>query len=69
MVADQSIVGAVGTVTRPIRGGRLPGEVRILDAGQPVLLLAYSVDPRELGERVRVTHNRGSRQVDVAGWP
>lgn len=68
-MANQSIVGAVGTVTRTIRGGRLPGEIRVVDAGEPVLMMAYSVGPREVGERVRITHNRGSRQVDVSTWP
>ncbi|MDQ2796607.1 MAG: hypothetical protein M3Y06_05510 [Actinomycetota bacterium] len=68
-MANQSIVGAVATVTRTIRGGRLPGEIRVLDAGEPVLMMAYSVEPREIGERVRITHNRGSRQVDVSTWP
>ena len=24
---------------------------------------------RDVGERVRVTHSRGSRQVDVGDWP
>ena len=68
-MADQSIVGAVGTVTRAIRGGRLPGEIRVLDGGEPVLLMAFSEAPRDVGERVRVTHSRGSRQVDVGDWP
>lgn len=68
-MADQSIVGAVATVTRAIRGGRLPGEVRMLDGGEAVLLLAYSALAREVGERVRIVHNRGSNQVDVDRWP
>lgn len=68
-MADPSHVGAVGTVVRPIRGGRLPGEIRVIDGGEVVLLLAYCADPLSEGQRVRVVHNRGSRQVDVAPWP
>lgn len=68
-VADQSVVGAVGKVTRVVRGGRMPGEIRIVDAGLPILLMAYCDRPLEVGTRVRITHSRGSSQVDVDLWP
>ena len=66
---DRSIVGALGTVVRAVRGGRLPGEIQVVLAGEPTLLMAYCDEPLERGVRVQVVGNRGSRQVDVAPWP
>lgn len=62
-------MGSVGTVVRAIRGGRMPGEIRVIDGGEIVLLMAYSPEPVPEGRRVRVVHSRGSRQVDVGPWP
>ncbi len=62
-------MGALGTVVRPVRGGRLPGEIQVVLAGEPTLLLAYSDEPIERGTRVQVMRSRGSRQVDVEPWP
>ena len=66
---DRSIVGALGTVVRPVRGGRLPGEIQVVLAGEPTLLMAYCDEPLEQGVRVQVVGSRGSRQVDVTPWP
>lgn len=66
---DQSSVGKIGTVVRAVRGGGMPGEVRIVDAGEPMLIMAYCEQPLEVGSKVRVLRSRGSRQVDVAPWP
>lgn len=68
-MADQSLIGKVGTVVRAVRGGGLPGEIRILDGGEPTLLMAYCEQPIDVDARVRVVGSRGSRQVDVAPWP
>ncbi|WP_460605850.1 NfeD family protein [Jatrophihabitans fulvus] len=68
-MADPSLVGALGTVVRDIRGGRLPGEIRVVDGGEAVLLMAYCERPLAAGARVRVTGGRGPRQVDVRPWP
>lgn len=54
---------------RTIRGGRMPGEIRVIDGGEIVLLMAYCADPMDEGRRVRIVSSRGSRQVDVAPWP
>ncbi|MEO9138576.1 MAG: hypothetical protein ABI345_05860 [Jatrophihabitans sp.] len=54
---------------RTVRGGRIPGEIRVLDFGEPVLLLAFCDVALEIGRRVKVTSSRGSRQVDVQPWP
>ncbi|WP_375502566.1 hypothetical protein [uncultured Jatrophihabitans sp.] len=66
---DRSIVGALGRVVRPVRGGRLPGEIQVVLAGEPTLLLAYCDEPLAEGVRVQVVNTRGSRQVDVEAWP
>jgi hypothetical protein len=66
---ERSIVGALGTVVRQVRGGRLPGEIQVVLAGEPTLLMAYCEEPLEPGVRVQVVGNRGSRQVDVTPWP
>jgi hypothetical protein len=68
-VAGQSLVGKIGSVVRAIRGGALPGEVRVVVHGLPHYLIAYSKDPVAHGVQVLVIHNRGSRQVDVEPWP
>ena len=66
---DRSIVGTLGTVVRPVRGGRLPGEIQVVLAGEPTMLLAYCEEPLAEGVRVQVVSSRGSRQVDVEVWP
>jgi hypothetical protein len=68
-VTGQSLVGKVGSVVKAIRGGQLPGEVRLVIQGIPHYLLAYCGEPVASGADVLVIHNRGSRQVDVEPWP
>jgi membrane protein implicated in regulation of membrane protease activity len=68
-MADQSLVGMLGSVVRAVRGGKMPGEVRVVQAGMPILLMAYSDEELPVATRVRVVHSRGSRQVDVEPWP
>lgn len=68
-MSEQALMGKVATVVRAVRGGGLPGEIRVLDGGEPVLLMAFSEQPVDVGARVRIVHSRGSRQVDVAPWP
>lgn len=68
-VAATPGVGALGTVVREIRGGKLPGEIRVIDGGEALLLMAYCEQPVAAGARVRVTGGRGPRQVDVRPWP
>ena len=63
------MVGALGTVVRPVRGGRVPGEIQVVLAGEPTMLLAYCAEPLPEGVRVQVVGSRGSRQVDVEVWP
>ncbi|WP_375487622.1 hypothetical protein [uncultured Jatrophihabitans sp.] len=66
---DHALLGAVGTVVRPVRGGRLPGEVQVVLAGEPTMLLAYCDQALAAGARIQVTGTRGMRQVDVEPWP
>jgi membrane protein implicated in regulation of membrane protease activity len=68
-VADEYLVGKLGSVVRTVRGGRLPGEVRVVIAGSPDLFLAYSDEMLEAGTRIKIVRSRGSRQVDVEAWP
>ena len=68
-MADQTLVGMVGSVVRAVRGGRMPGEVRVVQAGMPILLMAFSEQELPVASRVRIVHSRGSRQVDVEPWP
>lgn len=68
-MVDRSLDGAIGTVVRTVRGGRLPGEIRVIVAGEPQFLLAYSAEELPVDTRVCVVRNRGSRQVDVERWP
>ena len=45
------MVGKVGSVVRDIRGGKLPGEIRVVVAGEQELFLAYSEQPLAVGVR------------------
>jgi hypothetical protein len=67
-VAGQSLVGRIGSVVKAIRGGALPGEVRVVMNGMPHYLIAYCAEPVAHGVQVLVIHNRGSRQIDVEPW-
>jgi membrane protein implicated in regulation of membrane protease activity len=68
-VVDQYLVGKLGSVVRTVRGGRLPGEIQVVLAGEPTLYLAYSDEVLEAGTRIKIVGSRGSRQVDVEAWP
>jgi hypothetical protein len=67
-VNGQSLVGKVGSVCVAVRGGELPGEVRVVVQGIPHYYLAYCAQPIAVGDHVLVINNRGSRQVDVEPW-
>jgi hypothetical protein len=66
---DREVVGKLGTVVTRIRGGDLPGEVRVPVRGTTEMFIAYSVAPVERHETVLVFHSRGDRAVDVAPAP
>lgn len=66
---DEVRAGMLGSVVRPVRGGRVPGEVRVVVAGMPHLYLAYCDEALDVGARVRVVRSRGARQIDVERWP
>jgi membrane protein implicated in regulation of membrane protease activity len=68
-VASDAVVGKVGTVVNGIRGGELPGEVRLVVAGIAHYYLAYAATALAAGTDVLVINNRGARQVDVEPWP
>lgn len=68
MTPDQSLVGWLGTVTMRIRGGTLPGEVRVVLEGLAHHYIAYCVDPVPTGAHVLVINCRGARQIDVEPW-
>jgi membrane protein implicated in regulation of membrane protease activity len=68
-VTGQALVGKVGRVVAAVRGGSLPGEVRVVVGGIPHYYLAYYADAIPVGTPVLVIHNRGSRRVDVEPWP
>lgn len=61
-------VGLMGTVVTRIRGGELPGEVRVLYAGLPHTYIAYADAPLPVGSSVLVINDRGARRIDVEPW-
>lgn len=69
VVTSETLVGRIGTVIVPIRGGERAGEVRLLVAGIAHYYLAYAPQPVPAGTAVLVINNRGSRQIDVEPWP
>ncbi|MFI7602319.1 hypothetical protein [Actinoplanes sp. NPDC049681] len=68
-MARQTVVGKVGTVSIGIRGGDLPGEVRVVVEGIAHYYLGYAATALAAGTEVLVINNRGARQVDVEPWP
>jgi hypothetical protein len=66
---DGEVVGKLGTVVTRIRGGDLPGEIRVTVRGTHETFIAYSQTPVERHETVLVFHSRGHRQVDVEHAP
>ena len=67
-MTSQALVGKVGLVVRAVRGGSLPGEVRVVIEGIPHYYIAYCAEAVANGAEVLVIHNRGSRQIDVEPW-
>lgn len=66
---DGEVVGKLGTVVTRIRGGELPGEIKVTVRGAHETFIAYSQTPVERHETVLVFHSRGHRQVDVEHAP
>jgi hypothetical protein len=65
MYADQSCVGAIGTVSVATRGAEGPGEVLLKLAGGTEAYIAWSERPLARGEGIIVYNSRGGRTVDV----
>lgn len=61
-------MGRIGTVIRRVRGGALPGEVRLMLDGMAHYYLAYAPTPIAAGSPVLVVHCRGARMIDVEPW-
>lgn len=68
-MTSQTVVGRVGTVLSGIRGGDLPGEVRLVIDGIAHYYLGYAAITLPAGTAVLVINNRGARQIDVEPWP
>lgn len=66
---DQEVVGKLGTVVTRIRGGDLPGEVRVAIRGGTEDFIAYADQEILRGETVMVFASRGERAVDVIAYP
>ena len=67
-MTGQTLVGKVGLVTVRVRGGTLPGEIRLVVQGIPHYYIAYCGQAVAVGEHVLVVNSRGARQVDVEPW-
>lgn len=67
-MSSSSLVGRVGVVSEAVRGGELPGEVRIVVQGLPHFYLAFCDEALPVGQQILVINNRGSRQLDVKPW-
>jgi hypothetical protein len=67
-VAQQEVVGRVGSVTHRVRGGEHPGEIRVVVNGLPHHYLAFAPVALPVGAHVLVVGVRGPHQVDVESW-
>jgi hypothetical protein len=68
-MSDEEVTGRSGTVTTRIRGGDLPGEVRVAMRGGTESFIAYAEHEIQRNETVLVYRNRGDRAVDVIPFP
>ena len=66
---DDAVTGRSGTVTTRIRGGELPGEVRVAVRGGTESFIAYAEHEIQRNETVLVFRSRGDRAVDVIPFP
>ena len=64
-MSDEEVAGKIGTVTTRIRGGELPGEVRVAIRGGTESFIAYAEQEIPRNETVLVYRSRGDRAVDV----
>jgi hypothetical protein len=62
---DEEVTGKWGTVTTRIRGGELPGEVRLAVRGGMESFIAYADHEIQRNQTVLVYRSRGDRSVDV----
>jgi membrane protein implicated in regulation of membrane protease activity len=67
-VTGQTLVGRTGSVITRVRGGDLPGEVKVVVGGLPHYYVAYCTQPVPVGATVLVIHARGARLIDVEPW-
>jgi len=65
VATDPEVVGLPAVVTIRIPGGRTPGEVRLYVRGAYECLIAYALEPLEVGRHVMVVTSRGSRAAEV----
>lgn len=67
-VADDAVVGCVGTVVTRIRGADGPGEVTVAVRGGHETFIAFADEPIDKHADVLVVRSRGPRAVDVQPW-
>ncbi|MET0190778.1 MAG: hypothetical protein ABW212_17385 [Pseudonocardia sediminis] len=68
MSTGRGLVGLVGALTTPTRGGDRPGEVELPVGGGRETFFAYSAEPLPYGQPVLVVHDHGDARVDVVAW-
>jgi hypothetical protein len=68
-MSDEEVTGRAGMVTTRIRGGDLPGEVRVAIRGGTESFIAYAEHEIQRDETVLVYRSRGDRAVDVVPFP
>ena len=64
-VTDAAVVGLPAVVTIRIPGGKSPGEVRLYVRGTYEHLIAYALEPLDVGRHVVVLTSRGRRAAQV----
>jgi hypothetical protein len=65
VVTDPDVVGLPAIVTIRVPGGKVPGEVRLYVRGTYENLIAYAVEPLEVGRHVVVLASHGNRAARV----
>jgi hypothetical protein len=68
-MSDEEVTGKSGTVTTRIRGGNLPGEIKVAMRGGTESFIAYAEREIQRNETVLVYRPHGDRAVDVIPFP
>lgn len=67
-MSASELIGKMGKVVIPIKGGTGPGEILISIWGGTESYIAWANEPIMLDDEVMIIEDRGNREVSVIPW-